>query len=67
MMSQEVLRENGVQRIMGSGTALVKNKLLQQEIEKQYQLPLVLCEDSKADAAVGAALAIMKYSTSSNS
>ena len=29
MMSQDVLRRNGVQRIVGSGTALVKNKLLQ--------------------------------------
>ena len=66
MMSQEVLRRNGVERIVGSGTALVKNKLLQQEIEKQFELPLVLCEDSKADAAVGAAMAIIKYSNASS-
>ena len=62
MMPQEVLSSNNIQRIVGSGTALMRNKLLQQEIERQYKLPLVMCEDSKADAAVGAALAVLKYS-----
>ncbi len=62
MMPQEVLSANNIQRIVGSGTALMRTKLLQQEIESQYKLPLVMCPDSKADAAVGAAIAILKYS-----
>ncbi len=66
MMSQDFLRRHGVQTIIGSGTALVKNKLIQQEIEAQYQLPLVLSEDSSADAAVGAAMATLKYSKATN-
>ncbi len=58
MMSQDFLLAAGVQRIVGSGTAVVKNKKIQQEIEQQYKLPLVLSEESEADAAVGAALAV---------
>ena len=59
MMSQDVLLAAGVKRIVGSGTALVKNSVLQKEIEKLYMLPLVLCKGSEADAAVGAALAML--------
>ena len=59
MMSQDFLLAAGVQRIVGSGTAVMKNALLRQEIERQYKLPLVLTEDVDADAAVGVAVALL--------
>ena len=62
MMSQDFLLAAGVQRIVGSGTAIMKNTIMQKEIENQYKLPLNLCEGSEADSAVGAALAVLKYS-----
>ncbi|XP_014662311.1 PREDICTED: sedoheptulokinase-like [Priapulus caudatus] len=57
MMSQEVLRRSDVRRIVGSGTALLKNRVLQEEFESQYGLPLVFDEQGSTDAAMGAAMA----------
>ena len=59
MMSQDFLMAAGVQRIIGSGTAIVRNSALRREVEKQYKLPLVLSEDSDADSAVGVAIAVL--------
>lgn len=60
MMSQDCLLAAGIKRIVGSGTSLMKNSLLRQQIEEQYKLPLILSEGSAADAALGAALALLK-------
>lgn len=59
MMSQDCLLAAGIHRIIGSGTAIVKNVLLQEQIRQQYKLPLELCEGSQADAAIGAAYAML--------
>jgi len=61
MMSQDFLLAAGVQRIVGSGTAIVKNQIMKKEIESQYKLPLQLYEGCQADSAVGAALAVLKF------
>ncbi|GFW19978.1 sedoheptulokinase [Trichonephila clavipes] len=59
MMSREVLVEAGIERIIGSGTALTRNPVLQKELETQYDLPVVY--GTGADAAVGVALAVLPY------
>lgn len=59
MMSHDFLLAGGVERIVGSGTAVVKNAVIRREIERQFSLPLVLSDGKEADAAVGAALAVM--------
>jgi hypothetical protein len=46
---------HGVERILGVGSALTRNKVLQSEISKQYELPLEVL--SGGDAALGAGLA----------
>ena len=52
----------GVKRIICSGTAVMKNSIVRREIEMQYKLPLVMSEGCEADAAVGAALALLLLS-----
>ncbi|XP_013781427.1 sedoheptulokinase-like [Limulus polyphemus] len=59
MMPPDKLHEAGIQRIVGSGTALTKNVVLQKEVEKQFDLPVVY--GSGNDAAAGAALAVLRY------
>lgn len=59
MMPREVLIENGISRIIGSGTALTKNPNLQRELESQYDLPVIYGTGS--DAAVGVAYAVLPY------
>ncbi|XP_015913667.1 sedoheptulokinase [Parasteatoda tepidariorum] len=59
MMPRDFLIENGITRIIGSGTALTKNPNLQKELETQYDLPIVYGTGS--DAAVGVALAVLPY------
>ncbi|XP_070571592.1 sedoheptulokinase-like [Ptychodera flava] len=54
MMSRDFLVKSGVNRIVGSGSALTRNKVLQQEIESIFDLPLLYGQGG--DAAVGAAL-----------
>lgn len=63
MMPRTLLVENGVTRIIGGGSAFVRNPILQKELEEVYQLPITL--DSRGDAAYGAALAAMKSTLSS--
>ena len=64
MMTRDFLSSAGVQRVVGSGTAVIKNAILRKEIEAQFRLPLVLAKGSEADSAVGAALAIINESQS---
>ncbi len=59
MMTQDFLLAAGIKKIIGSGTAVIKNTMLQQEIIRQYKLPLELSDGSQADAAVGAAMAML--------
>ena len=61
MMSQDCLLAAGIRRIIGSGTAITKNILLQEHIRQQYKLPLELSEGSHADAATGAAYAMLEF------
>ncbi|XP_026274872.1 sedoheptulokinase [Frankliniella occidentalis] len=55
MMPREVFVRHGVQRIVGGGSALVRNQLLQAEVSTAYQMPVHFTQSG--DAAVGAALA----------
>jgi len=55
MMPRDFLVSHGVERILGVGSALTRNKVLQSEISKQYKLPLEVL--SGGDAALGAGLA----------
>lgn len=57
MMSREFLCLHGVQRIVGTGSALMRNQVLQKQVEQVFGLPLVLSEN--ADASTGAALAVI--------
>lgn len=57
MMSKEFLRLCGVQRIVGTGSALTRNQVLQKQVEQVFGLPLVLNDGS--DASVGAALVVI--------
>ncbi|XP_069471297.1 sedoheptulokinase isoform X2 [Ambystoma mexicanum] len=57
MLPYEVLKEAGIMRIMGSGSALSKNEVLRQEVEKVFPLPVVYGKD--VDSALGAALVMM--------
>lgn len=57
MMSREFLKLHGVQRIVGTGSALMRNQVLQKQVEQVFGLPLVLCEN--IDASTGAALAVL--------
>ncbi|XP_066515032.1 sedoheptulokinase isoform X1 [Hoplias malabaricus] len=54
MMPPQVLLDAGVRRIMGSGSALTRNEVLKQEVEKVFPLPVVYGED--VDSAVGVAM-----------
>lgn len=57
MMSREFLQLYGVQRIVGTGSALIRNQVLQKQVELVFGLPLVLSENT--DASTGAALALI--------
>lgn len=55
MMPREVFVKHGVQRIVGGGSALMRNQLLQEEVATAYKMPVHFTRSG--DAAVGAALA----------
>lgn len=55
MMPREVFVRHGVRRIVGGGSALARNALLQAEVRNAYQMPVHFTQSG--DAAVGAALA----------
>ena len=60
MMPSQFLTDSGIVRIVGSGSALDKNAVLRQEVESIYhQVPVVF--GVGADAAAGAALALIKW------
>nr|DBA34357.1 TPA: hypothetical protein GDO54_001924 [Pyxicephalus adspersus] len=54
MLPSERLKEAGIKRIIGSGSALARNAVLQQEVEKVFSFPVVYGKD--VDSAVGAAM-----------
>ncbi|XP_042298300.1 sedoheptulokinase isoform X2 [Sceloporus undulatus] len=58
MLSSERLKEAGVKRILAGGSGLYKNEVMRQEVEKAYPFPVVYGKD--VDAAVGAALSVMR-------
>lgn len=57
MMSREELESAGIVRIVGNGSGLVRNPVLQKEVSRWYSLPLEL--GHSGDAALGAALAVV--------
>ncbi|XP_040856645.1 sedoheptulokinase [Ochotona curzoniae] len=58
MLPFEQLKEWGVQRVMGSGSALSKNEVLKQEVQRAFSLPVSFGQD--VDAALGAALVLLR-------
>lgn len=61
IMSREMLISNNISRILGVGSALIRNAVLQQEVRECYQLPVVF--EKKGDAAWGAAIAAKNQAT----
>ncbi|BET02360.1 FGGY family of carbohydrate kinases, N-terminal domain [Nesidiocoris tenuis] len=61
LMPRELLLENNISRILGTGSAISKNHILQEEVKNIFQLPIVY---ESNDAALGAAMAASKYMTS---
>ena len=59
MMSEHHLLAAGINHIIVSGKAVLKNEHIQEEIKRQYKLTISKCE---VDAAVGAALAVLNLS-----
>ncbi|XP_046423723.1 sedoheptulokinase-like isoform X1 [Neodiprion pinetum] len=59
MMPQEVLQKAGIQQIVGNGSGLVRNLVLQKEVLRWYQLPLEIGQSG--DAALGSALAVINH------
>ncbi|XP_048413017.1 sedoheptulokinase isoform X1 [Stegostoma tigrinum] len=57
MLPCQRLIESGVQRIMGSGSALTWNEVLKQEVEKVFTLPIVYGKN--VDSAVGVAMVML--------
>ncbi|XP_029467201.1 sedoheptulokinase [Rhinatrema bivittatum] len=57
MLSAQQLIESGVKRIVGSGSALSRNEVLKQEVEKAFPLPVVYRKD--VNSAVGAAMVML--------
>ncbi|XP_069556790.1 sedoheptulokinase [Brachyistius frenatus] len=56
MMPAECLQQAGVSRIVGSGSALARNEVLRQEVEKAFPLQVVYGQN--ADSAVGVAIVL---------
>lgn len=57
MMPKDILRDAKVKRIVGNGSGLSRNAVLQRAVEQYYSLPLEFT--SGGDAAKGAAIAII--------
>ena len=55
MMPKEFLHLHGVQRIVGTGSALIRNQVLQKQVEQVFGLPLVMSDNS--EESFGAAMA----------
>ena len=56
MMTPDMLREGGIKRIVGSGACLIRNPVLQREIQEQYRTNVEFVEEG--NACIGAAMAI---------
>lgn len=56
MMPAEHLQQAGVSRIVGSGSALARNEVLRQEVEKAF--PQLVVYGQNADSAVGVAMVL---------
>ncbi|XP_059206938.1 sedoheptulokinase [Centropristis striata] len=56
MMPAERLQQAGVSRIVGSGSAIARNEVLRQEVEKAFPQPVVYGQN--ADSAVGVAMVL---------
>ncbi|KAM5179773.1 sedoheptulokinase isoform 1-T1 [Mantella aurantiaca] len=54
MLPSQRLKEAGIKRIIGSGSALTRNAVLQQEVERVFPFPVVYGKD--VNSAVGAAM-----------
>ncbi|XP_048222948.1 sedoheptulokinase isoform X3 [Perognathus longimembris pacificus] len=58
MLPFQQLKEWGVKRVLGSGSALSRNEVLKQEVQRAFSLPVSFGQD--VDAAVGAALVVLR-------
>ncbi|XP_041982234.1 sedoheptulokinase-like [Aricia agestis] len=58
MMPKEILQKGKIKRIVGNGSGLSRNVVLQRAVEHYYSLPLEFT--SGGDAARGAAIAVVK-------
>ncbi|XKL60651.1 hypothetical protein PGB90_007708 [Kerria lacca] len=58
MTSSETLNKKQIKKIIGIGSALLRNKILQMELEKQYSLPVEY--KRSGDAPFGAALSMLQ-------
>lgn len=56
MMPAERLQQAGVSRIVGSGSAIARNEVLRQEVEKAFPQPVVYGQNT--DSAVGVAMVL---------
>lgn len=56
MMSADHLQRAGVTNIIGSGSALARNEILRQEVEKAFSQPVTYRQN--ADSAVGVAMVL---------
>ena len=56
MMTPDMLRARGVTKIVGSGACLIRNPVLQREIQDMYQTPVHFVEEG--NACIGAAMAV---------
>lgn len=56
MMPLEHLQRAGLRRIVGSGSALARNEVLRQEVERAFPLQVVYGQN--ADSAVGVAMVL---------
>lgn len=54
MMTRDFLHLHGVRQIVCAGSALMRNQVLQKQVEQVFELPLILNE--LADASIGAAI-----------
>ncbi|XP_012581828.1 PREDICTED: sedoheptulokinase isoform X2 [Condylura cristata] len=60
MLPFQQLKEWGVERVIGSGSALSRNEVLKQEVQRAFPFPVSFGQD--VDAAVGAALVMLQRS-----
>ncbi|KAM3936370.1 sedoheptulokinase isoform 2-T2 [Leptodactylus fuscus] len=59
MLPSQRLKDSGIKRIIGSGSALARNASLKQEVERVFPFPVVYGKD--VDSAVGAAMVMAQH------